>query len=184
MHLPAAAMPRNDAAMTKADLRREMRRRLQMLGPSRAEKSEAITAAIAAQPAFLTGEHIALFSPLPGEPDVDRLWAEKRGGFCYPRVAGPAIEFVEVTSPEHFAPSPWNPRLREPAFADARIIPVSEIALLLVPGLAFTRDGCRLGRGGGFYDRFLAELPASTMKLGVCFDEQIVATLRSRGIVS
>jgi 5-formyltetrahydrofolate cyclo-ligase len=42
----------------------------------------------------------------------------------------------------------------------------------IVPGLAFTRTGHRLGQGGGFYDRYLAQHPA-TYKIGLCFNEQL-----------
>lgn len=46
----------------------------------------------------------------------------------------------------------------------------------IVPGLTFTRTGDRLGQGGGYYDRYLAQHPA-TYKVGVCFNEQIAESL-------
>lgn len=46
----------------------------------------------------------------------------------------------------------------------------------IVPGIAFTRTGQRLGQGGGYYDRYLAQHPA-TCKVGVCFNEQLAETL-------
>lgn len=52
--------------------------------------------------------------------------------------------------------------------------------LAIVPGLAFTRDGLRLGQGGGFYDRYLAQHPA-TYKVGLCFDPQLADTLLCDG---
>lgn len=58
--------------------------------------------------------------------------------------------------------------------------PLAEIAIVLVPGLAFDVSGGRLGRGGGFYDRFLARLRTHNSDckfIGVCLDEQIVATV-------
>lgn len=48
--------------------------------------------------------------------------------------------------------------------------------LAVVPGLAFTRAGRRLGQGGGYYDRYLAQHPAA-YKVGVCFNEQITDVL-------
>ena len=52
-----------------------------------------------------------------------------------------------------------------------RIIP----DVLLVPGRAFTPKGDRLGRGGGFYDRYLSNFPG--LKIGVCYDEQVIEKL-------
>ena len=51
------------------------------------------------------------------------------------------------------------------------------IDIVIVPGLAFTRDGRRLGQGGGFYDRFLAQLPADCTTIGVGFAEQLLDDL-------
>ncbi|MEM9348358.1 MAG: 5-formyltetrahydrofolate cyclo-ligase [Planctomycetota bacterium] len=46
----------------------------------------------------------------------------------------------------------------------------------LVPGLAFQQTGARLGQGGGYYDRYLAQHPA-TYKIGLCFNEQLADKL-------
>jgi len=51
------------------------------------------------------------------------------------------------------------------------------IDLVLVPGLAFDQVQCRLGRGKGLYDRFLAKLPRSVTVFGLCFDFQLVPSL-------
>jgi 5-formyltetrahydrofolate cyclo-ligase len=49
--------------------------------------------------------------------------------------------------------------------------------LVIVPGLAFTSAGDRLGQGGGWYDRFLSETRADCVTVGVCFAEQVVGEL-------
>jgi 5-formyltetrahydrofolate cyclo-ligase len=49
--------------------------------------------------------------------------------------------------------------------------------VVVVPGLAFTASGDRLGQGGGWYDRFLAEVRGVCSTIGVCFAEQIVDVL-------
>lgn len=46
--------------------------------------------------------------------------------------------------------------------------------VVVVPGIAFDRSGARLGRGGGFYDRFLKSLPEGTMRVGACFSSQLL----------
>lgn len=160
--------------MTKADFRREMRHRLRALGSAHEEKSRAIVAALAAHPAFVRSRKVALFAALPGEPDLERLWEVGPREFCYPRVVADHIEFVGVTAAADLTPSVWRPLVREPSDGDGHAVTPPEVELILVPGLAFTREGHRLGRGGGFYDRYLSQLPARTIKLGVCFDAQVV----------
>jgi 5-formyltetrahydrofolate cyclo-ligase len=49
--------------------------------------------------------------------------------------------------------------------------------VVVVPGLAYTAAGDRLGQGGGWYDRFLAEVRPDCISIGVCFVEQIVESL-------
>ena len=62
--------------------------------------------------------------------------------------------------------------IREPV--DADIVEPKEVSAWIVPGLAFTRSGKRLGYGGGWYDRFLASAPKDVAKIGVAYSFQIV----------
>lgn len=57
-----------------------------------------------------------------------------------------------------------------------RLINPMEIELTIVPGLAFDRNGYRIGYGGGYYDRFLSLYP-DIIKIGIAFDLQIVDSL-------
>lgn len=54
------------------------------------------------------------------------------------------------------------------------VVDPREIDVAIVPGLAFDAGGGRLGRGGGWYDRFLPRLRADAVKIGVAFEVQIV----------
>lgn len=58
-----------------------------------------------------------------------------------------------------------------------RKVPAEAIDLVVVPGLAFDRQGHRLGRGGGYYDRFLTGLPPRTARVGVAFNFQVYPRL-------
>ncbi len=62
----------------------------------------------------------------------------------------------------------------EPEEEYVREIDKEKIELVIVPGLAFDRTGRRLGRGKGYYDRFLSSLPSKTPKIGLAFNFQIV----------
>lgn len=61
--------------------------------------------------------------------------------------------------------------------ADAELVPPEDVALWVVPGLAFTEDGQRLGYGGGWYDRLMAGASPSAPRIGVAYSFQIVDSL-------
>jgi 5-formyltetrahydrofolate cyclo-ligase len=172
--------------VTKNELRRQMRLRLQASTGDAPEKSQAIVTSITAHPAWTQVRVLSLYSALPGEPDLASLLLSETGErpesatprrFCYPRIEAGGMAFFEVESSGDLMPASWHPKIREPVFDPARLMPPEKIDLILVPGLAFTHDGQRLGRGGGYYDRYLAALPAGAVKLGVCFQCQLVDSL-------
>lgn len=162
----------------KANLRSEMRARLKRLAPEmRARWSRAICEFIARQSAYSQAHTVAVFDAMPSEPRVETLWEIAPRRFVYPRVEGAELLLLEVPDLDALHPSTTGARFREPAASAERIIDPVALDLVLVPGLAFARDGRRLGRGGGFYDRLLARLPAQCAKLGVCFASQLVEEL-------
>lgn len=110
---------------------------------------------------------IAAFSALSGEPDALDPWPGNKR-IALPRVCGEELMFHWVASRAELQPGKFG--ILEPS---AEASPAgNDFDLILVPGLAFDLHGGRLGRGKGFYDRFLAD--ARGLRAGVCFDNQIV----------
>lgn len=67
--------------------------------------------------------------------------------------------------------------IKQPAYDKKLVLDLGEIDVSIVPGVAFDADNYRLGRGAGYYDRFLARLSQKTSCLGLAFDFQIVPSL-------
>lgn len=161
----------------KDDLRSKMKQRIRALNPrARSLASEKICRVIAEDPAWKTARLVAAFLPLPGEPRISPLW-ESPGApaICIPRVRGPVFDLVPLPVAEALARADW--RLDGAEFDALPAIDIASVDLVLVPGLAFTADGLRLGRGGGYYDRLLASLAPHTRTIGVCFATQLVTAL-------
>ncbi len=142
----------------------------------RARRSREICAAIVAHPVWRRSVNVAIFAPMETEPDVELLWKHAEGKtICYPTIRMGGLDFIGVGGPESVTVGQFG--IREPVFDQARVIPPDTFDLILVPGVAFTANGDRLGRGGGFYDRLLATPGFRAFKVGVCFDRQVLDSL-------
>lgn len=62
----------------------------------------------------------------------------------------------------------------EPNPARCKPVPLQKIDIAIIPGLAFDEKGARIGSGHGYYDRFIPDLPATTRKVALAFEEQIL----------
>ncbi len=151
-----------------------LRGRLKGLRPGD-EVDAAVCAQLQALPEASVGTVMAYLA-LPDEVNVDGWigWASGRGvRVCVPRVDWDAgsMEGVLLGSPGDLTVGRYG--LREPV-AGAGVVPIEDMEAVLVPGLGFDDRGGRLGRGGGFYDRFLSRLPEGAARIGVAWSGRVV----------
>ncbi len=116
-----------------------------------------------------------LFASLPDEFSTRVLIAQalKDGKtVALPRTAARSGEILPMRLREPSGLVLGTYHIPEPA--DGEPIALKELQFVLVPGRAFDDKGNRLGRGRGYYDRFLSRLPAGTVKCGAGYDCQLL----------
>jgi 5-formyltetrahydrofolate cyclo-ligase len=145
----------------------------------RLERSLLIATRLEDVPAFRGARTLALYAALGAEVDPSEVASRARSRgveLVFPRVIpGERRLAFARCAPDALVVGPLG-ALEPPP--DAPELPGEEVDCFLVPGVAFTEDGHRLGRGGGYYDATLAAMPRAT-RVGVAFDLQLVPALPS-----
>ena len=85
-------------------------------------------------------------------------------------IAGEIKDRIADLERQHFG-------IYQPKTGHVKEVPLEDIDLIIVPGIAFDKKNVRLGRGHGYYDRFLCALPNKTRTVGLAFDFQVVEHL-------
>ncbi len=157
-------------SMNKKDLRQTIRiAKKQHTVEDLHKQSVAVMEKLAAHPRFLAAEKVMLYASLPDEvetlPFIER-WRHLKT-IILPTVVGDDIIPVELADDTTFAEGDFH--IPEPQNHPY----TGKFDLIVVPGMAFDADGHRLGRGRGYYDRFLALHP-HVHTIGLCFDFQFV----------
>jgi 5-formyltetrahydrofolate cyclo-ligase len=164
----------------KSALRRELRDRLAaMTEQQRHQKSLAACSLLASSPEFAAARTVMLYLHTTLEVDTAPLalkaWQAGKS-VVVPKVSWDQRRMlpVEISSlNDHMTIA--GPGVREPV--NGMPVPVEFIDLVIVPGMGFTDKGFRIGRGMGFYDRFLAQSEFIGVSCGLAFEEQIVESL-------
>ena len=164
----------------KAAVRRRLRDVLAKMSESdRHHKSLSACSLIAASPEFSAARVVMLFLSTPAEVDTASLalkcWQAGKT-VVVPKVSWDQRRMLPIEiSSLNTGLAITGPGLREPI--GGKPIPVGFIDLVIVPGLGFSPQGYRIGRGMGFYDRFLAQTEFLGVSCGLAFEEQVVEQL-------
>lgn len=163
-------------APAKSTLRQSILKRLRALPQ---EQVQAYSAQLRARliPELQEARHVCLYAPLPHEINLMPLMAESpERSYYFPRcLSGRRMSFHHVqTAERELAPAAMG--IPEP-LPRLPIIHPEAIDAIIVPGVAFTREGKRLGYGGGYYDRYLPLLRKNARVISLALPEQIVTDL-------
>lgn len=176
-------MDKHGFAGVKSKLRAEIRAALKNLPSEKRTAASAKTCGLLRkQPFWRSAATILFFAPLPGEIDVWPLLEETLAtgkSVALPRFDSAHQSYVACRV-QNLRSEIVTGRfgIREPA-ADCLEMPLADLALALVPGVAFDLRGHRLGRGHGFYDRLLVHFAGR--KIGIAFDQQVVDAILAEG---
>ena len=157
--------------MTKAELRKHIKQLKALHQDTISTDSERIMQLLASDTHFLKAKTVLLYHSLNDEVDTHQFveeWSKKKQ-LLLPVVVGEELVLRHFQNVDELKIGSFG--IAEPTgplFTD-----YDQIDFVAVPGMAFDKNGHRLGRGKGFYDRLLPQL-TNAYKAGICFPHQIV----------
>lgn len=178
-------MTEAETARMKARIRKDSRVRIKSLSPEQRHRASLCAADnLFCHSSWQNSRNLLIYLAMENElntaPVIHEAFLSGKNVYV-PRVSQREMDFILIGSlNESF--SVGNFGIREPKGSTSWTADSPEPSLLIVPGLAFDHSGRRLGRGGGYYDRFICALKESSGKVaastvhctGFAFDEQII----------
>jgi len=166
-------------SVQKAELRERVRAGTRDLWTTRrAAASKEVCLRLRKVPEWSAARSVLLYMALADELDLHTLIGDSlRAGkiVAFPRFVAEYQEYVACRVADLANDlSVGRFGIREPG-VECPVIPLNRLDFVAIPGIAFTLNGRRLGRGRGYYDRLLA--PVSGTKCGVALDEQVVESI-------
>ena len=169
--------------VTKKDLRKRLLRQLRQQPQETCRaKSLRITRRLRRLRLYRKAQVILCYAAFDGEVETGRILSQaladgKRVAVPVMRRGSKRIFPTEILDHRRDLKTAGHLGIPQPKRRVLRRVPLGKLELVVVPGVAFDRHGGRLGRGGGYFDRFLSRLPASVPCVGLAFQFQVVKNL-------
>jgi len=165
----------------KKELRKKLLAKLLSLtGEELKRRSQNVEKRLSSLPIYKYAKLVMVYYPLRGEVNILGMVRKDLGlkRFCFPfmNLETKDLEVYEVNNLEDdFSVGPFG--IMQPLPGKTKKVNIEEIDMVIVPALAFDRNCNRLGRGAGFYDRFLKRLNPPCKKVGIAFESQVLDDL-------
>jgi 5-formyltetrahydrofolate cyclo-ligase len=176
------SMNTSQEMLTKQQIRSKIRVRLKtQKEEDRSRKSKIVKEALLRTKVFKKAKTVMFYIAFGGEVETREMIKEaKRLG---KRITVPVCKDRRITLRPCILDK--NARLRRGALGVCepllkRFVRAEDLDLVIVPGIAFDKEGHRLGRGRGCYDRFLKRLPKEIPTIGLAFDFQILPKIPAK----
>ncbi|MCM8786930.1 MAG: 5-formyltetrahydrofolate cyclo-ligase [Candidatus Omnitrophica bacterium] len=167
---------------SKKEIRNLLRKKLFSLTEEQIKRrSENVAKNFFSLPIYENAKVIMGYYPLKGEVDVVGILRKallSNKIVCFPvinlkqkKISPYCVEKID----DNFVCGPFG--VKQPDIQKSKKINIDQIDIVIVPALAFDYQKNRLGRGAGFYDRFLTNLKPQTKKIGISFDFQVLESL-------
>ncbi|CAG0887804.1 unnamed protein product [Cyprideis torosa] len=174
---------------SKAVLRKVTSAKLKAMTPAQVQTfSQAVVEQVLQHDKYLLANRIACFISMPDEVDTTAIIKdvfERSRELFIPRyhTGSNRMDMLSVGSMVELQSLPetsWGIKQHPTNFQAPDALQTGCLDLILVPGLAFTVSGHRLGRGKGYYDTYLKRALQSAnppVTMGLCFDQQVVDSI-------
>ena len=159
----------------KEYLREKHKQRRMNIDPEKRNMADnSIYEILKSHPDITGNKNIMLYVSVNGEVGTSRIidfLLSKGKRVFLPVISDSDLQPVEINSETRFSPGRFG--IPEPVPGKGSSADPEAIDVVIVPGVSFTKNGTRLGRGGGYYDRFIDKLRKDTRLIGLCYSCQL-----------
>jgi 5-formyltetrahydrofolate cyclo-ligase len=149
-------------------------------GIDREAKSQLIGNKLVELEAFKRAKTVLFYASLPGEVNTFAMITkafELKKHICLPHVVENQRKMIPTLTKTLDGLENGIYGIAQPRYDESLAVDLKDIDAVIVPGLAFDKANNRLGRGVGYYDRFLCQLSPHTATIGLAFDFQLLESL-------